>query len=586
MKILVQAQKIKKEYSGQTIFSGLSFTVSLKQKIGLIGINGSGKSTLFRIIAGLEEASDGQLIIHQDTHLAYLTQMEDWQDEETALDYLIRKAGCPDWEAKKLASRFQLDANKLSMRAESLSGGWRMRLRLCGVLLKQPNLLLLDEPSNYLDLNTLILLENYLKSYRQSFIIISHDREFLKRTCEETMEISKNSCYHYPGNIENYLAFKERKSASVIKTNKSLKRQAEHWQEFVDHFRFKDSKARQAQSVMKKINKLEKKRIGIDHQASINHIKINKIIKKKNFALRINNLSAGYNKKAILSNIDFDCKSGEKLAILGLNGQGKTTLLKTLMGKIETVSGNFRFDISSKIAYHGPEEMDEMDGQEQAGKFLRRLAAPEIKTEKVLKMAGDFLFKEEELKKSISVLSGGEKSRLLLAGILLSKPDILLLDEPTCHLDFSTTEALGQALREWNGTVLFSSHDRTFSKLVSNGIVEIKDGQAKRYHLEYEDYVSDLEKQLQENSSEENKEEISENKKYKYQLIKERKKEFRTVERQISEMNQRKKELLEYFLEHYEDTKPEMTKEFQELCRCLDDKEDLWLKISEELSNP
>ena len=180
MKILVQAQKIKKEYSGQTIFSGLSFTVSLKQKIGLIGINGSGKSTLFRIIAGLEEASDGQLIIHQDTHLAYLTQMEDWQDEETALDYLIRKAGCPDWEAKKLASRFQLDANKLSMRAESLSGGWRMRLRLCGVLLKQPNLLLLDEPSNYLDLNTLILLENYLKSYRQSFIIISHDREFLK----------------------------------------------------------------------------------------------------------------------------------------------------------------------------------------------------------------------------------------------------------------------------------------------------------------------------------------------------------------------------------------------------------------------
>lgn len=584
MKILLQAQNLKKEYSGQTIFSGLSFTITEKQKIGLIGINGAGKSTLFKIIAGLEAPSDGQLIIHQDTHLAYLTQTEDWLDEESALEYLTRKSSCPEWEAKKLASRFELKDDKLKILAKSLSGGWRMRLRLTAILLTKPNLLLLDEPSNYLDLNTLILLENYLKSYHQSFIIISHDREFLKKTCQQTMEISKNSCYHYPGNIEDYLAFKERKLNSVIKTNENLRRQKEHWQDFVDRFRFKDSKARQAQSLVKKINKLEKKQISIEHEASINRIKINPIIKKKNFALRINNLNIGYHHKTIASEIDFDCKAGEKLAVLGLNGQGKTTLLKTLTGKLPPISGNFRFDRSSKIVYHGPDEMDEMDGHEQAGVFLRRLASPEIKTEKVLKMAGDFLFKEEELKKPISVLSGGEKSRLLLAGLLLSKPDVLLLDEPTCHLDFSTTEALGQALKAWNGTVLFSSHDRTFSNLVSNGIVEIKNGQAKRYSLEYENYVAELEKELEKNSQDNSEEEKSENSKsIKYFQNKERKKELRVLERQIAEMNQRKKELLEYFLEHYQDTKPEMTKEFQELCRRLNDKEDLWLEISEEI---
>lgn len=572
-----------KEYSGEKIFSDLSFAVSDKKKIGVVGINGAGKSTLFRIISGEEEADAGEIIIHDEARIGYLKQNEDWLEKESALEYLIRQGNCPDWSAKKLASRFELDENKLALRAKDLSGGWRMRLRLCGMLLKEPNLFLLDEPSNYLDLNTIILLENYLNSYSGSFLVISHDREFLKRTCKETIEISKNGCYHYTGNIESYLNFKAEKLASSIKANESLKKQQEHWQEFVDRFRYKDSKAKQAQSVIRKINKLEEKRVNIETKTNITRIKIPPVPKKNNFVLKIDNLDIGYDSRTLVSKIDFDCRAGERLAILGLNGQGKTTLIKTLAGRLEICGGSFKFAANSRLAYHGQEEMELMEGREQAGAFLRRLASPEIKTESVLKMAGDFLFKDEELKKPISVLSGGERSRLLLAGLLLSKPDVLILDEPTCHLDFDTTEALGAALKLWTGTVLFASHDRTFSKLVATGIVEIKDGRAKRKHEDYDDYVFNLEKELALKSEEAQVAETRPKEQNNYLELKAHKRELKTIERQIQEMEEYKKELLAYFLEHYQDYRPEKVQELEDLNRRLKDKEELWLMINEDL---
>jgi ATP-binding cassette subfamily F protein 3 len=583
MPILLQASNLSKEYSGQKIFSGLSFAVSEKQKIGVIGRNGAGKSTLFKILCGEEQADSGEIIIHEDTSIGYLKQNNDFTDNESALDYLVRLSGRPQWRAQQVASKFELDPEKLKQPAASLSGGWRMRLRLSGMLLKEPNLFLLDEPSNYLDLNTLILLENYLRAYRGSFLIISHDREFLKRTCAETIEVSATGCYHYPGDIEAYLAFKEQKLSSLIKANESLARQQQHWQEFVDRFRFKASKAKQAQSVMRKINKMEEKRITIEHQAGINRITIPAVTKKNNFVLKINNLAIGYDERIIVSDIDFDCRAGEKLAILGLNGQGKTTLIKTLAGRLPALAGSFRFAVGTRLAYHGQEEMDNMNASEQAGVFLRRVAAADLKTEAVLKMAGDFLFREEELKKSISVLSGGERSRLLLAGLLLSKPDTLILDEPTCHLDFETTEALASALKKFNGTVLFASHDRTFSNLVSTALIEVKNGRAKRRHEDYADYVAALEKKLWQKSEEEiapakdksaSREEFLENKA--------KQKKLQQLEREIKEMEDYKQELSAYFLEHYRDYQPGKVQELEELKRRLVDKEELWLQLSEE----
>lgn len=583
MPILLQVNNLSKEYGGQKIFSDLSFAVSEKQKIGIIGRNGTGKSTLFKIISGEEKSDSGKIIIHSEANIGYLKQNDEWIEKESALDFLKRQSSRPEWRVRQVASKFELDANKLEQDATSLSGGWRMRLRLTGMLLKDPNLFLLDEPSNYLDLNTLILLEDYLRNYHGSFLIISHDREFLKRTCQETIEISKTGCYHYPGNIESYLAFKEQKLKSLMKANASLERQQEHWQEFVDRFRYKASKAKQAQAVIRKISKMEEKRITIEHQAGITRITIPPIVKKNNFALKINNLAIGYKNNVIASNIDFDCRAGEKLAILGLNGQGKTTLIKTLAGRIPPLSGSFKFATESRFVYHGQEEIDKMNEKEQAGDFLRRSAASEIKTEAVLKMAGDFLFKDEELKKQISVLSGGERARLLLAGLLLSKPDIIILDEPTCHLDFETTEALANALHKFNGTVLFSSHDRTFSSLISTGIVEIKNGIVKRRHEEYGDYVARLEKELwkkteEESTPEKNKTENRE----LYLESRARQKKIQSLENELEKMHEFKQELMAYFLEHYNNYRPEKVQDLEDVKRRITDKEELWLELTNE----
>lgn len=584
MPILIQASNLSKEYSGQKIFSGLSFAVSEKQKIGVIGRNGAGKSTLFKILSGEEASDSGELIVNEETNIGYLRQNDDWREDESALAYLQRQSSRPEWRVRQLASKFELGRDKLAQEASSLSGGWRMRLKLSGMLLKDPNIFLLDEPSNYLDLNTLLLLEKYLQAYRGSFMIISHDREFLKRTCKETIEISKNGCYHYPGDIEAYLAFKEKKLETIIKANESLERQQQHWQEFVDRFRSKDSKAKQAQAMIRKINKLETKRISIEHQAGITRINMIPVAKRHNFALKINNLDIGYGNSTVVSDIDFDCRSGEKLVILGLNGQGKTTLLKTLSGRIPALNGSFRFAAASRIAYHGQEEMEMMNGQEQAGDFLRRLASAELKTEAVLKMAGDFLFRDEELKKPISVLSGGERSRLLLAGLLLSKPDILLLDEPSCHLDFETTEALAMALKKFNGTLLFASHDRTFSGLIATGIVEISQGRAKRLHEDYDDYIINLEKKLWSQTEESGlpAETAKTAERARYLANKDRQKKIQSLEKELEKMQAYKQELLAYFLEHYQEYSPEKTRELEDIKRAIADKEEIWLRLNAE----
>ena len=581
MSILIQATNLSKTYSGQKIFSGLSFAVSSRQKIGVIGRNGAGKSTLFRILTGEEEADEGKTIISTDAHIGYLKQEDDFNETESAQEFLKRVSNKEIWTIRKLASKFQLDEEKLNQKAKGLSGGWRMRLKLTAMLLADPNLFLLDEPTNYLDLSTLLLLQNYLQSYKGSFLIISHDREFLKKTCEETLDISPTGCYHYPGNIENYLVFKEQKLSTVIKKNKGLARQQEHMQEFVDRFRYSASHAKQAQAFIRKINKLETKRITIEHKAGITRINIPPSPKRHNLALRIKNMTIGYDEVPVVSNIVLDLAAGEKLGILGLNGQGKTTLLRTLAGFLPPINGSFHWSANTKIAYHGPDPIDNLIGKEQVGEYLQRMATPDLKTQSVLKMAGDFLFHDDELKKSISVLSGGEKSRLLLAGLLLSKPDIFILDEPTCHLDFETVEALGSALEKFNGTVIFTSHDRTFSNLLATGLMEIKDGKAMRILDSYEDYVDKLEAELElVNKTSERKKKAPIKREDDYYARRAAQKEADALEKKLEKLNLKQLELLQYFLENPVNYDPAKAKELEEVKRMIAEKEDQWLKIS------
>lgn len=577
----MQVDKLGKSYAGQKIFSDLSFTVYDHQKIGVIGRNGAGKSTLFKILIGEETFDTGRITLGKNTIVGYLRQNETFVGEESAFDYLRRHGEKEDWQIRKLSSKFQIDLDKLNMPATSFSGGWSMRLKLCAALLVDPNLFLLDEPTNYLDLNTLLLLEKYLKSYNASLMIISHDREFLKKTCQETLEISKNGCYLYAGGIESYLAFKEQKLSSSIKANENLNKQQEHLQEFVDRFRFKSSKAKQAQAVIRKINKLEGKRIGIEHSAGIVRFVIPACVKRYNFVLKTNNLSIGYGERVVADNIDVACRFGEKVAILGLNGQGKSTFIKTLVGELSTVAGSFRWASNIKIAHHDQAAILALNDNEQVGDYLRATAASNIKTEAVLKMAGNFLFRDDELKKPIGILSGGERSRLLLAGLLLSSPDVFVLDEPTCHLDFETAEALAMALKKFNGTVFFASHDRTFSSLISTVLLEVKNGTVRRRDDDYQEYVDELERQLGFEMEQEAR--PSANKEYSREIYlaqKENQKKTRAIERELEKLRQKERLLNEYFLANPSSYDYDKIKELAEMQKTIAAKEDEWLELS------
>jgi len=546
---LLQVNELSKKYSGQTIFSGLSFSVFAKQKIGIIGRNGAGKSTMFRIVLDQEEADSGNVIISREANLGYIEQGNTFHDSDTGLAYLMRYSSKEEWQCRKVASRFKFTAEQLAKSITELSGGWQMRLKLSAMLLLEPNLFLLDEPTNYLDLGTILLLEDFLKSYKGGFLIISHDREFLKNTCLETMEITPHRCLAFPQPLEAYLAYKEQRAASEHKINAKLNREEKHMQAFVDRFRYKSSKANQAQALIKKIDKLQVHKISIEHNASTVKINIPEIEKKKNRVLAISNLEIGYAGKVLATGFNFDVKSGEKIIVVGDNGQGKSTFLKTLAGEIPAVAGKFSWFTGLKIAYYAQLADTTLNFDEQIGDYLRRVADINLKTEKVLQMAGDFLFSGDDLKKTIGVLSGGEKSRLILAGLLLGKPDVLLLDEPTNHLDFETVEALGLALSKFNGTIIFTSHDRTFANMVATEIIEISDGRVKRHYHDYEDYVDKLGKRLivaeTINVPLETKEFISD-----YAKNKEIKKLLKSLENKLEKLTKQKELIHQYFLDN------------------------------------
>jgi len=576
---MLQVNNLTKSYGPQTIFRDLSFSIGERQKIGVIGKNGAGKSTIFRLILGEDQADSGSIVIGPSTRLGYLQQEDDWRDQESALDYLIRLSGQEIWTVKKLASGFELNDIKLQQPAIELSGGWRMRLKLSAMLLQSPNLFLLDEPTNYLDLNTLILLENYLKSYKGSFLIISHDREFIKNTCQETLEIFNGGCYQYPGPLEEYLAFKEQKLRTLIKQNEGLASQQEHLQEFVNRFRASASKAKQAQAMIRKIDKLEAKRITIEHEAGITRINIPPVPKRKSMALRVKKLSIGY-QTPIVTDIDFDVTFGERLAVLGLNGQGKTTFLRTIAGLLPPLAGSFHWYSGAKIAYHAQDSFEILNRHELAGIYLRRSADPEIKTERVLKMAGDFLFNEDDLNKPIGVLSGGEKSRLVLASLLLSKPDVLILDEPTSHLDFETVEALGHALKKFHGAIIFTSHDRTFTNLLVTGLVEVADGQAVKRFQDYEDYIEALEQKLQNKVTAVNTKSANPDKQLEYQAKKEHQKQLDRLDKKLIKLRAQHQEIMDYFSNNPTNYHAEKMQILSQLNREIVETENEWLQLA------
>ncbi|MFZ5802812.1 MAG: ABC-F family ATP-binding cassette domain-containing protein [Candidatus Omnitrophota bacterium] len=491
MAVLLQINNIHKAYGAAVILDGASASFADDQKIGMIGRNGAGKSTLCRIITGHETSDEGAIVRNSELKLGYLEQHDDFGDGETVLDYLVRKTGAEPWECGMTGARFQLHQDLLGVLVRSLPGGYQTRVKLAAMLIGRPNFLLLDEPSNYLDLSTMILLENFLLDFGGGYLIVSHDREFLKRTCDHTLELEAGRLILYPGNIEEYFEFKEEENARKQAYNRGIQKKRDQLQVFIDRFKAKASTASRAQSKMKQLSKL--KTIEIAHQVSSVRIYIPEVERKAGLALSCDDLTIGYPEKEVARGIAFDIDRGEHVAVLGDNGQGKTTFLRTIAGDLAPREGGFRWGSGLRVAYYAQHVFSSLHAEDDIYAHLLRESAPEVTSQEILTMAGCFLFKGDDVKKKVRVLSGGERARLVLAGLLLSKCHVLLLDEPTNHLDFETVEALGHALKRFSGTVFFISHDRTFVNLVATQILEVKNGAVRRYPGIYEDYVYHLE---------------------------------------------------------------------------------------------
>ncbi len=594
MKVLLQLDNIRKRYGSRILFDGASATFATEQKIGVIGRNGSGKSTLCKIITGHEEADGGEVVPSGDLRLSYLEQHDPYTLEETAMAFLLRYTGKESWQCAKMGSRFQLANEILDQTIGSLPGGYRTRVKLTAMLLAEPNFLVLDEPTNYLDLKTLILVENFLQDFDGGFLLVSHDRELLKRTCDQTLEVESGVLTLYPGTVEEYLVFKEERKEQAVNYNKNVQVKREQLQEFVDRFRAKASKASQARSKMKQLERL--KTIEVGHSLGNVHIKIPPVARKNGIALRCQDLSIGYPEKLVAKDIHVEIQHGMHVAVLGDNGQGKTTFLRTIANDLAPKAGAFRWGHGLEIGYYAQHVFSTLNPESDVLTHLESKAARDVTPQEILNLAGSFLFKGEDVRKKISVLSGGERARLVLAGLLLAESNVLLLDEPTNHLDFETVEALGKALKEFTGTVFFISHDRTFVNLMATQILEVNNGAVLRYPGNYEDYVWHLENMVREelraDGSTQDREGGKEKKKDKsaYHVRKELESEKRKTKTQIQKVEERlalyKKEQEDIHNSFVADPMAwsrERNERYEELGKLIPKEEELWLSLHQKV---
>ena len=497
MRTVIQASGLHKHYGPKAILEDAEVSIRENHRLGVIGRNGCGKSTFCRMILGEEEADAGSIKLHADLRLAYLEQKDPFGPEETVLQFLARKSKAPEWRCGELAGRFLLNQELLGRKALELSGGFQTRVRLCSMLLTEPNFLILDEPTNYLDLKTLLLLEQFLLTFDGGYLVVSHDREFLMRTCTETLEVARGRMTLYPGRVADYLTYKANRREQVEKLNSETREKRAELEDWIARNKATASKATQAESRRKQLEKLEE--IEVEHDEAVLEMRLPNAETRTGTALLLQELAVGYPDRVVAKGATLDLDRGSHVAVVGDNGQGKSTFLKTISGALPPVGGTMKWGYEVRIGTYGQHVFQTLPESQTVRQWLEKQASaapgPHIRTQDVLDLAGTFLFRGDEADKHIRVLSGGERSRLLLCGLLLGRYAALLLDEPTNHLDFETVEALAEALRAYNGTLFVVSHDRTFIERLATHVIEVKDGRVTLFPDGYAAYCWRLEQE-------------------------------------------------------------------------------------------
>ncbi len=591
MAVLLQIRDAHKSYGGPALLDGAEVSITDDVKVGFVGRNGAGKSTLFKILIGEEELDRGEVIRHPKLRLGYLRQHDAFQPGETVLEFLMRDSAQPDWKCGEVAAQFELKGAYLDGPISALSGGWQTRVKLAALLLHTPNLLLLDEPTNFLDLRTQILLEHFLRNYDKACLIVSHDRAFLGATCDHTLDLSRGKLTMYPGKIDAHRENQQERRKHDERANAGVLAKKKHLEEFIAKNKARASTATRAKSKEKQLEKLEFVEIAAE-EATVS-IRAPRVEPRRGAALRCIDVSMGYPDRQIASGITVEVEHGARTAVVGDNGQGKTTFLRTIVDSLKPLAGEVRWGHGCNVGIYAQHVYTSLPQNQTVLEYLENTAPGGTKIQEILNGAASLLFRGADVKKKVAYLSGGERARLCLAGLMLSQYNVLILDEPGNHLDVESVDSLAEALQAYKGTVIFTSHDRYFLKRVATSIIEVRDGRVVNYLGDYEAYLYAVNKEIEEGERETATrmakppaEVLKTKNTAKPALRSERevRKEIYNVERAIAKLDEQKK-LANSQLLSATDTKDALRlhHELSELAKQLNLAEERWCALFEEL---
>ena len=585
--IILQANKIERSFAGEVLFDNISLQVDERDRIALVGKNGAGKSTLLKILVGEEEPTSGEINKKRDLSLSYLAQDSRFESSNTIYDEMLhvfddlrktektlrqmelamgettgadleklmqdydrlseefRQAGGFTYEAdiRAILNGFKFDESMWQMKIEELSGGQNTRLALAKMLLEKPNLLVLDEPTNHLDIETIAWLENYLVNYSGALLIVSHDRYFLDKVATITLDLTKHSLDRYVGNYSSFVEQKEQKLLTEAKNYEKQQKEIAALEDFVNRNLVRASTTKRAQSRRKQLEKME--RLDKPEAGSkFAHMTFHADKTSGNVVLTVEEAAVGYDDQILSEPINLDIRKMNAVAIVGPNGIGKSTLIKSIVGQIPFIKGEARFGANVEVGYYDQTQSKLTPHNSVLDELWNDFKlTPEVEIRNRL---GAFLFSGDDVKKTVGMLSGGERARLLLAKLSMENNNFLILDEPTNHLDIDSKEVLENALIDFDGTLLFVSHDRYFINRVATQVLELSEEGSTLYLGDYDYYLekkAELEALAAAQAEAEpasSTEEVTGN---DYHLQKQNQKELRKITRRIEQLEAEMEEL-------------------------------------------
>ena len=532
---MISIDDVSVAYGGFVLLDRINFHISGTDKIGLVGRNGAGKSTVMKLIMGLQSPSSGQIDKPSGISIGYLPQLMEhssgrsvleetmtvfsesaWLDDKIAAiteelgarsDYeseayaaLIERLGDlndrltlshsepPEVRARKTLAGLGFKDDELDRNTETFSQGWNMRIELAKILLRQPDLLMLDEPTNHIDIESIEWLEDYLKSRRGALLLVSHDRKFLDNVTNRTVEIMLGHIHDYKVPYTKYTELRAERIAQQTAAYENQQRMIQKTEEFIQAFRYKPTKSNQVQSRIKALEKLDKVEIDETDKVSLT-VKFPPAPRSGDLVYKASGLTAGYPRKVVFSGAEIEIKRGEKVALVGRNGEGKTTLMRVIAGELAPLAGESRLGHNVDLGYFAQNQEDILDKSETVFSTLDRIATGDIRT-RLRDLLAQFLFRGEDIDKRVGVLSGGERARLGMAKLMLQNHNLLALDEPTNHMDIKSKDILKQALKSYDGTLIVVSHDRDFLDGLTDKLYEFRDGKVREHLGSVSEYLA------------------------------------------------------------------------------------------------